>query len=52
MGSLKIGVALWSLGPTPTFEDFEKLLDKATDAGLKGVQPWCVDVKKWGHLSL
>lgn len=47
MGSLKIGVALWSLGPTPTFEDFEKLLDKAADAGLKGVQLWCVDVKKW-----
>jgi len=47
MGSLKIGVALWSLGPTPTFEDFEKLLDKAADSGLKAVQPWCVDVAKW-----
>ncbi|HLX64257.1 MAG TPA: sugar phosphate isomerase/epimerase family protein [Planctomycetota bacterium] len=47
MGSLKIGVALWSLGSAPTFEDFEKLLDKAADANLKAVQPWCVDVKKW-----
>lgn len=47
MGTLKIGVALWSLGQAPTFEDFEKLLDKAAASSLKAVQPWCVDVKKW-----
>lgn len=44
---LKIGLALWSLGNAATFEEFEALLDKAADANLKGVQPWCVDVKKW-----
>ena len=47
MGTLKIGVALWSLGQAATFEEFEALLDKAADAKLAGVQPWCVDVKKW-----
>jgi sugar phosphate isomerase/epimerase len=46
MGSLKLGVALWSLGPVPTFDDYERLLDKAATAGLKAVQPWCVDNKK------
>jgi len=48
MGNLKIGVALWSLGQAPGFTDFEHLLDKAVSTGVKGVQPWCVDEKKWG----
>jgi sugar phosphate isomerase/epimerase len=43
MPNLKIGVALWSLGPTPTFDDYERLLDRAADGGFKAVQPWCVD---------
>ena len=47
MGNLKIGVALWSLGQAATFPDFERLLDKAASAGVKAVQPWCVDEKKW-----
>ncbi|MGD0089872.1 MAG: sugar phosphate isomerase/epimerase family protein [Planctomycetota bacterium] len=47
MGNLKIGVALWSLGPAPAFADFERLLDKAAATGVKAVQPWCVDEKKW-----
>ena len=47
MGSLKIGVALWSLGQAPAFADFERLLDVAASTGVKGVQPWCVDEKKW-----
>jgi L-ribulose-5-phosphate 3-epimerase len=47
MGSLKIGVALWSLGPTPTMAEFERVLDRAAAAGVKAVQPWCVDEKKW-----
>src|SRR5437773_337129 len=47
MGSLKIGVALWSLGNAATFEEFEALLDTAALIGVKAVQPWCVDVKKW-----
>lgn len=47
MGSLKIGVALWSLGPTPTFTEYEHMLDKAAAIGVKAVQPWSVDEKKW-----
>jgi L-ribulose-5-phosphate 3-epimerase len=47
MSSLKIGVALWSLGPSSTFAEFERLLDKAAEIGVKAVQPWCVDEKKW-----
>lgn len=47
MGNLKIGVALWSLGPAGTFAEFERLLDKAAATGVKAVQPWCVDEKKW-----
>lgn len=47
MGSLKIGVALWSLGQTSTMTEFEHMLDKAAAIGVKAVQPWCVDEKKW-----
>jgi len=47
MGSLKIGVALWSLGQAPAFADFERLLDRAASTGVKAVQPWCVDENKW-----
>ena len=43
MGSLKIGVALWSLGPTPDEATLRKRLETAAEIGLKGVQPWCVD---------
>ena len=47
MGSLKIGVALWSLGNPGTFPEWEKLLDVAAATGVKSVQPWSVDEKKW-----
>lgn len=47
MGSLKIGVALWSLGNPGTFPEWEKLLDVAASTGVKAVQPWSVDEKKW-----
>jgi len=47
MGSLKIGVALWSLGSTSTMAEFEQRLDMAAAAGVKAVQPWCVDEAKW-----
>ena len=43
MSSLKIGVALWSFGPTATEEQLAQRLDTAAELGLKGVQPWCVD---------
>lgn len=47
MGSLKIGVALWSLGSTSTMAEFEQRLDQAAAAGVKAVQPWNVDEPKW-----
>ncbi len=42
MGSLKIGVALWSFGRTPDMAALEKNLQIAVDVGVKGVQPWVV----------
>jgi L-ribulose-5-phosphate 3-epimerase len=38
----KIGVALWSLGPTRTEADLRRSLETTAEIGLKGVQPWCV----------
>jgi len=43
MGSLKVGLALWSLGKAATWNEFEALLDVAADTGVKGVQLWAVD---------
>ena len=43
MGTLKIGVALWSFGPTTTEDELSQSLDKAVEIGLEGVQLWCVD---------
>ena len=43
MGSLKIGVALWSLGATPDEAALREKLETAAKIGLKAVQPWCVD---------
>jgi len=42
MGSLKIGVALWSLGPTPDEAALRRSLETAAEIGVKAVQPWCV----------
>jgi L-ribulose-5-phosphate 3-epimerase len=42
MGSLKIGVALWSFGPTPDMAALDRSLETAVDIGVKGVQPWVV----------
>jgi len=43
VGSLRIGLALWSLGPTSTEEELRKRLGMAREIGVKSVQPWCVD---------
>ncbi|NOY81336.1 MAG: sugar phosphate isomerase/epimerase [Kiritimatiellaeota bacterium] len=40
MGSLKIGVALWSFGQTPDMAALDKNLKTAAEVGVKGVQPW------------
>lgn len=42
MGSLKIGVALWSFGGTPDMQSLERNLQTAVDVGVKGVQLWVV----------
>jgi sugar phosphate isomerase/epimerase len=43
MGSLKIGLALWSLGQTSDEFELITALEKAVEIGVKGVQLWCVD---------
>jgi L-ribulose-5-phosphate 3-epimerase len=43
MGSLKIGVALWSLGLTRNEPEFKAALETASRIGVKGVQLFCVD---------
>ncbi|MGQ9513714.1 MAG: sugar phosphate isomerase/epimerase family protein [Thermoproteota archaeon] len=43
MKSLKIGLALWSLGSTATEEELRQRLKVAKEIGVKSVQPWCVD---------
>lgn len=47
MGSLKIGVAMWSLGSTGTMDEFAQRVEAAASVGCKAVQPWCVDEPKW-----
>ena len=41
--ALKIGLALWSLGSTPTVDKLKEKLTIAREIGVKSVQPWCVD---------
>lgn len=43
LGSLKIGLALWSLGPTRNESEFKAVLETAREIGVKGVQLFCVD---------
>jgi sugar phosphate isomerase/epimerase len=38
----KIGVALWTLGPTPDEAALRRSLETAAEVGVKGVQPWAV----------
>jgi len=41
--ALKIGLALWSLGPTATRDQLKQRLETAVEIGVESVQPWCVD---------
>jgi len=43
MATLKIGLALWSLGPTATEDQLKQRLGTAVEIGVKSVQLWCVD---------
>lgn len=43
--ALKIGLALWSLGLTPTLDKLKEKLKIAREIGVKSVQPWCVDIE-------
>jgi len=41
--TFRIGLALWSLGRTYSFEDLKRQLGLARDIGVEGVQLWAVD---------
>ncbi len=43
MKKYKIGLAIWSLGPTTSEKDLRRQLEIASKIGVKGVQLWCVD---------
>lgn len=45
MGSLKIGCALWSLGPTPDVDTLKRHMAAVAALGCTSVQPWIVDVE-------
>jgi len=49
MADLKIGVALWSFGPTTTMDELKRKLDLTVEVGAKAVQPWCVDYDDKGN---
>lgn len=46
MGTLKIGLTLWSLGETPDLASLRAQFEIAARVGCKSVQPWCVDYGK------
>ena len=41
--TFRIGLTLWSLGRTYSFQDLKKQLELAKDIGVEGVQLWAVD---------
>jgi len=43
MSTFKIGLAIWSLGKTSSFNDLERQLSLAKKIGVEGVQLWAVD---------
>lgn len=42
-GAFRVGVAVWSLGPTRDLSDLERQLEIIRGVGAEGVQLWCVD---------
>jgi L-ribulose-5-phosphate 3-epimerase len=45
MGSLKIGCALWTLGPTPDVDTLRRHMETVAAIGCTSVQPWIVNVE-------
>jgi L-ribulose-5-phosphate 3-epimerase len=45
MSSLKIGCALWTLGPTPDVDTLRRHMETAAAIGCTSVQPWIVNVE-------
>ena len=43
MGSLKIGCALWTLGPTPMWRRCGDGMETVAEIGCTSVQPWIVN---------
>ena len=43
MGSLKIGCALWTLGPTPDVATLRQYFETVAEIGCTSVQPWIVN---------
>ena len=43
MGSLKIGCALWTLGPTPDVATLRRYMETVAEIGCTSVQPWIVN---------
>jgi len=43
MSTFKIGLTIWSLGKTISFDDLERQLALAKEIGVEGVQLWAVD---------
>jgi L-ribulose-5-phosphate 3-epimerase len=45
MSSLKIGCALWTLGPTPDVDTLQRHMEAMAAIGCTSVQPWIVNVE-------
>jgi L-ribulose-5-phosphate 3-epimerase len=45
MSSLKIGCALWTLGPTPDVDTLQRHMEAVAAIGCTSVQPWIVNVE-------
>jgi len=43
MGSLKLGCALWTLGPTPDVATLRRHMETVAEIGCTSVQPWIVN---------
>ncbi len=45
MSGLKIGCAIWTLGPTPDIATLRRHMDTVAEMGCTSVQPWAVNVE-------
>lgn len=52
MGTLNLSYALWSMTMAPDQNSLDEALEKVAAIGPKAIQPWCVDVEKWGITTI